>query len=134
MSQHKTQGEPLSSYLLDTTLASPNRLHRRHHVRCPHLRALRVWKNLLYAGRTRSGFTPRLRQDLINKFRTLETSECPFANLPEPRSGRWGAGLTAEKMSSSRWLTPLLVGRFEYVEWAPENHLRHSRFVGLPAD
>src|SRR5580692_12738390 len=39
--------------------------------------------NLIYAGRTRNGFTPRLRAELLSKFKPLETSECPFANLPE---------------------------------------------------
>ena len=28
-------------------------------------------------------------------------------------------------------LKPVLVGQFEFVEWTPDNHLRHSRFVGL---
>jgi bifunctional non-homologous end joining protein LigD len=86
---------------------------------------------LMYAGRTRSGFTQRLREDLMKKFQALETTDCPFTNLPEAKSGRWGAGLTAAKMDACRWLTPTLTGRFEYVEWTPENHLRHSRFVGL---
>jgi bifunctional non-homologous end joining protein LigD len=67
----------------------------------------------------------------MKKFEPLETPECPFANLPEAKSGRWGAGLTAAKMNDCRWLKPKLIGRFEYVEWTPENHLRHSRFVGL---
>ena len=51
------------------------------------------------------------------------------ANLPEVRGGHWGQGLTAEKMKECHWLTPVLVGQFEYVEWTPDNHLRHSRFV-----
>jgi ATP-dependent DNA ligase len=89
---------------------------------------------LLYAGRTRSGFTPRLRADLMKKLGPLETPECPFANLPESKSGRWGAGLTAAKLNDCRWVQPTLVGRFEYVEWTPENHLRHSRFLGLRED
>jgi DNA ligase D-like protein (predicted ligase) len=91
-------------------------------------------KNLMYAARTRNGFTPRLREDLMKKFRPLETSECPFVNLPEARSGRWGAGLTAAKMADCRWLKPMLVGQFEYVEWTPDDHLRHSRFIGLRED
>ena len=86
---------------------------------------------LLYAGRTRNGLTPMLRQQLQKQFLTLEVSECPFANLPEEKSGRWGLGLTVEKLKECRWLKPRLVGQFEYVEWTPENHLRHSRFVGL---
>jgi DNA ligase D-like protein (predicted ligase) len=89
---------------------------------------------LMYVARTRNGFTPALRQELFQRFRRLEIAECPFANLPEPRSGRWGAGLTARKMEDCRWLTPELVGQFEFAEWTPENHLRHSRFVGLRED
>jgi DNA ligase D-like protein (predicted ligase) len=42
---------------------------------------------LMYAGRTRNGFTPKLRAELLKKFRTLETRECPFANLPEKKAG-----------------------------------------------
>jgi ATP-dependent DNA ligase len=33
-----------------------------------------------------------------------------------------------------RWLKPALVGQFEFVEWTPDGHLRHSRFVGLRED
>jgi hypothetical protein len=50
----------------------------------------------------------------------LETAECPFANLPEKKAGRWGAGLTAEKMKECRWLKPDLVGSFEFVEWTAD--------------
>src|SRR4029077_10840147 len=40
---------------------------------------------LLYAARTRNGFTPALRAQLFRKFRGLETDVCPFANLPEKK-------------------------------------------------
>jgi ATP-dependent DNA ligase len=43
---------------------------------------------LMYAARTRSGFTPALREQLHQRFRGLETQERPFANLPEGRAGR----------------------------------------------
>jgi ATP-dependent DNA ligase len=71
---------------------------------------------------------------LHRRFRPLETSECPFANLPEAHGGRWGQGLTAETMKECRWLRPVLVGQFESVEWTADNHLRHSRFVALRED
>ena len=90
--------------------------------------------SLLYAARTRNGFTPALREQLMEKFRPLETSACPFVNLPEKRGGRWGQGLTAAKMQDCRWLKPVLVGQFEFREWTPDNHLRHSRFVALRED
>lgn len=88
----------------------------------------------MYAARTRNGFTPKLRGELLKRFRTLEIERCPFANLPEKKSGRWGAGLTAAKMQECRWLKPELVGQFEYVEWTREGHLRHSRFIALRDD
>jgi bifunctional non-homologous end joining protein LigD len=90
--------------------------------------------SLMYAGRTRNGFTPKLRAELLKKFKSLETRECPFANLPEKKAGRWGAGLTAAKMEECRWLKPQLVGQFEFVEWTQDAHLRHSRFTGLRED
>jgi bifunctional non-homologous end joining protein LigD len=61
---------------------------------------------LLYVSRTRSGFTPALRQALARRFTGLETTTCPFANLPEAHGGRWGEGLTVEKMKDCRWLKP----------------------------
>ena len=38
---------------------------------------------LIYAGRTRSGFTPASRDQLFKRFGSLAADECPFANLPE---------------------------------------------------
>jgi ATP-dependent DNA ligase len=51
---------------------------------------------------------------------------------PEARRGRWGKGLTAEKMNECRWL--FLVGQFEFVEWTADGHLRDSRFLALRED
>ena len=89
---------------------------------------------LMYAARTRNGFTPASRAELFKKLKPLEIKECPFANLPEKKAGRWGAGLTAAKMADCRWLKPQLVGRFEFVEWTEDAHLRHSHFVALRED
>ncbi|HTU44878.1 MAG TPA: non-homologous end-joining DNA ligase [Bryobacteraceae bacterium] len=89
---------------------------------------------LIYAARTRNGFTPASRRELFKKIKPLESGECPFANLPEKKAGRWGAGLTAAKMAECRWLRPQLVGQFEFVEWTPDDHLRHTKFVALRED
>jgi ATP-dependent DNA ligase len=61
---------------------------------------------LVYVARTRVGFTPASRERLMEKLRPLEISECPFANLPEARSGRWGEGLTTDKMKECVWVRP----------------------------
>jgi bifunctional non-homologous end joining protein LigD len=89
---------------------------------------------LLYAGRTRNGFTPALRTEITKRLRPLHSATCPFANLPEKRRGRWGQGLTAAKMQECRWLKPELVGQFEFVEWTADLHLRHTRFIALRVD
>ena len=89
---------------------------------------------LIYAARTRNGFTPAARVQLFKRFKGLEIADCPFANLPEAKSGRWGQGLTMAKMAECRWLRPVLVGQFEFLEWTGEHHLRHSRFIALRED
>ena len=89
---------------------------------------------LLYVARTRNGFTPSFREQLFKRFMGLEISRCPFMNLPEERSGRWGQGLTADKMAQCIWLRPELVKQFEFLEWTPDGHLRHSKFVALRDD
>ena len=89
---------------------------------------------LIYVARTRNGFTPVARAQLFKRFRGLEIDDCPFANLPEAKSGRWGQGLTKAKMAEVQWLKPMLVGQFEFLEWSSDNHLRRSKFVGLRED
>jgi bifunctional non-homologous end joining protein LigD len=37
-------------------------------------------------------------------------------------------------MAECQWVKPELVGQFEFVEWTPDHHLRHSRFMGLRED
>jgi len=91
-------------------------------------------EKLMYVARTRNGFTPVARAQLFRKFKGLEVAECPFANLPEARSGRRGQGLTKAKMAECQWLKPVLVGQFEFLEWTADNHLRHSKFIGLRED
>jgi DNA ligase D-like protein (predicted ligase) len=92
-----------------------------------------AWQDdkLMYVARTRSGFTPAVRSQLFARFHSLETQQCPFANLPEAKSGRWGQGLTAAKMNDCRWLKPVLTAELEFLERTGEGHLRHSSFVRL---
>jgi bifunctional non-homologous end joining protein LigD len=68
------------------------------------------------------------------QFRSLELADCLFVNLPERGKGRWGEGLTAEDMKLCRWLKPKLVATIEFLEWTPENRLRHSKFLAMRDD
>lgn len=89
---------------------------------------------LMYAARTRNGFTPATRNALFARLHKLEIDTCPFANLPEEARGAVGQGLTAEKMKECRWLKPITVAQFEFVEWPADNHLRHVKFTALRED
>lgn len=91
-------------------------------------------KDLIYASKVRNGFVPATRYKMFELFRDLERATCPFRNLPETKRGRWGEGLTAEDMTMCRWLEPSLVVTIAFVEWTPENHLRHSKFISLRND
>lgn len=90
--------------------------------------------DLVYVARVRNGFVPALRAKLFERFRNLEDKNCPFSNLPQRDKGRWGQGLTADKMAECRWLKPHLVAQIEYADWTDVNHLRHSKFVALRDD
>jgi bifunctional non-homologous end joining protein LigD len=89
---------------------------------------------LLYAGSVRAGFTPHTRREVETKLKKLVVKKCPFANLPEESTGRWGEGLTAEDMEKCVWVKPNLVCRIDFVEWTEAGHLRHAKFAGLIVD
>jgi ATP-dependent DNA ligase len=89
---------------------------------------------LTYIAKVRNGFTPVLRRDVAKRFKGLEIAKCPFVNLPESRTPRFGKALTAEAMKVCHWLKPDLVAQIEFADWTEGNHLRHSKFVGLRDD
>lgn len=89
---------------------------------------------LQYAARVRAGFVPATRRIVFDQIKHLRTPKCPFVNLPEKQAGRWGQGLTAEKMKECVWLKPEAVANFEFLEWTGADHLRHTKFVGMRDD
>jgi len=91
-------------------------------------------KDLLCAGKVRSGFTPRLRTQVFASIRDLQTPRCPFANLPSTRAGRWGEGITVEEMQTLRWVKPRQVAEISFAEWTRDGSLRHAAFLALRDD
>ena len=76
---------------------------------------------LIYAGKVRNGFVPRLRRDVWQKLKGLEIASCPFANLPEKKRTQFS--LTREEMKNCIWLKPR-IGRADRVHrvdtgWTP---------------
>lgn len=90
--------------------------------------------DLRYAASVRAGFTPASRREVFARCSKLEASACPFSNLPDATKGRWGAGITAEKMAECRWLKPRTVVAIDFLEWTLDNRLRHPSFVALSTD
>jgi DNA ligase D-like protein (predicted ligase) len=88
-------------------------------------------RELLFAGRVRAGFVPATRRQVMARLKPLEIAKCPFANLPEKVPGRFGEGITAEKMRSCTWFKPLTVVCVEFVEWTDAKKLRHTKFLAL---
>ena len=91
-------------------------------------------KELIYASRVRAGFVPATRRKVFDQIKHLTTTKCPFANLPETGTGRWGQGLTADKMKECVWLKPEAVAQVEFLEWTGADHLRHTKFIGMRDD
>lgn len=89
---------------------------------------------LRFAGKIRAGFTPRVRRDVATALKPLHALPCPFVDLPNTKTDRWGGGVTAEQMAGMQWVTPSLVAQIKFVEWTAEGRLRHAAFLGLRVD
>jgi hypothetical protein len=59
---------------------------------------------------------------VFERIMTLETGKCPFVNLPEKNAGRWGQGLTTEKMTECVWVKPRILAGIEFLEWTGADH------------
>jgi ATP dependent DNA ligase C terminal region len=57
-----------------------------------------------------------------------------LTELPEPVAGRWGQGLTAEKMMECVWVRPEVVAEIQFMEWTGADHLRPTKFAGFRED
>jgi bifunctional non-homologous end joining protein LigD len=90
----------------------------------------RLW----YASRVGTGYSSKELQVLSKRMESLIVNECPFANVPEARTGRWGQGLTASEMKQCIWVKPELVVQVHFTEWTAGGHLRHPAYKGLRED
>jgi len=89
---------------------------------------------LKFAGKVGTGFNTKLLRSLYAQFKKIETATCPFVDLPEKRSGRYGQGVTAAEMKRCHWLEPRLVCQIKFTEWTRDDRLRHPVFLGLRED
>jgi bifunctional non-homologous end joining protein LigD len=91
-------------------------------------------RKLRFCGKVGTGFNDSTLRSLRAKFRNLEISECPFDNLPESSSGRFGSGITRAEMKRCHWLKPTLVCEIRFSEWTDDSKLRQPVYLGLRED
>ena len=71
---------------------------------------------LRFAGRVRAGFVPHLRREVARMLKPHHVDDCPFGDLPNSKSFRWGGGVTADRMREMQWVKPKLVEQIRFVE------------------
>jgi bifunctional non-homologous end joining protein LigD len=91
-------------------------------------------KALVFSGKVRQGFNPRIRAKLLKAMQPLLSNRCPFSNLPSSRKSHFGEGITADEMKGLCWLKPRLVAQISFTEWTNYGLLRHATFEGLRDD
>ena len=86
-------------------------------------------EDLVFIKRLTAGFTPHMREEVLEAIKGLRTPKCPFSNLPENR--RSPHALTAEKMRECVWVKPEVRCEVEFVERTKGGRLRHPEFRRL---
>src|SRR6185312_11231889 len=77
---------------------------------------------LIYAGRTGTGFTQKMRRMLKTQLHALETDRVPFDKPP------------AEARRGAMWVKPQLVAQVRFATWTADDLVRQAAFLGLRED
>ena len=87
---------------------------------------------LIFVSKVRIGFVPRLRREVWSKLEASRRTNARSLISREKRRTQWA--LTREELKNCGWFKPDTVGQFEFTEWTPDGHLRHSKFCGFRED
>jgi bifunctional non-homologous end joining protein LigD len=79
-------------------------------------------RHLIYAGRTGTGFTQKLRRDLLTQLVKLRVHDCPFERIPQDAN------------RAVYWVSPTLVAQVRFATWTSDNLVRQAAFLGLRED
>jgi bifunctional non-homologous end joining protein LigD len=81
-----------------------------------------VGKDLIYAGRTGTGFTQVSGRKLRQQLEEMQQKKNPFAAVP------------AAAAKGAIWVRPDLVGEVQFTTWTTDNLVRQASFKGLRQD
>ena len=79
-------------------------------------------KKLIYAGRTGTGFTQKLKRDLLTKLSKL--------HIPKPAVEK----ISTADRRGALWIKPSLVAQVRFATWTSDNLVRQAAFLGLRED
>lgn len=89
-------------------------------------------KELVFIGPVGTGFTSKLQDELLRKMKPLQTTQCPFAEVPDyNKPSRFRPNPPKAKVV---WLKPELVAEVSYRAVGGDGGLRHPSFRGLRED
>jgi bifunctional non-homologous end joining protein LigD len=89
-------------------------------------------KKLRFIGQAGTGYTDKMRKDILEKLKPLETSVCPFKEIPAVnKPSRFRPN---PPKAAIVWVKPKLVGEVQYQELTDEGVMRHPSFQGLRTD
>jgi bifunctional non-homologous end joining protein LigD len=77
---------------------------------------------LIYAGRTGTGFTQKTHRILRDKLENLARETTPFKSL------------TSDAKKGARWVKPEMVAQVRFATWTTDNLIRQAAFLGLRED
>ena len=88
--------------------------------------------SLQYTGKIGTGFSYKLQQELMAKFKPLITKECPFLHMPDVnKPSRFRPNPPEAKAT---WLRPQLTCEVSYLEMTSDGVMRHPSFKGMRDD
>ncbi len=77
---------------------------------------------LIYAGRTGTGFTQKMRRALLAQLKPMQVTKAAYASVP------------AEAKRGAVWVKPELVAQVRFATWTAEDLVRQAAFLGLRED
>jgi bifunctional non-homologous end joining protein LigD len=77
---------------------------------------------LIYAGRTGTGFTEKMRKEMRAMLDKIQQKQSPFADVP------------ADGARDAIWVEPRYVGEVAFATWTADNLVRQASFKGLRED
>ncbi|MBT1701683.1 DNA ligase D [Chryseosolibacter indicus] len=87
---------------------------------------------LVFVGPVGTGFTTKMQEEILKKLKPLETSVCPFEEVPEyNKPSRFRPN---PPMAEVTWVKPEVVAEVTYRTLASDGSFRHPSFKGLRED